>query len=330
MTAPENPVLVRFRRGATVESIHRGSIALADANGVRALHGDVERPVFWRSAAKPFQAAAALAAGVAERFGLERSDLAILAASHNGEDRHVATVRALLARAGIAERELQCGPHPSIQLAVALDKAARGLKPEPIASNCSGKHAGMLLLAKQLGAPLDHYLDPRHPAQRAVWSAIAECSEFRGAEPPPAVDGCSAPTWPLPLANLAIAFRHLANPSGPRAPALQRIRDAMIAEPFLVAGTGRFDTVLMEAAGGAIVSKVGAEGVIACGVVGRNVGIAIKIDDGAARAYEPLLLALLAERGFLDAAASARLESAFPPRLRNFAGIEYGEVEVLR
>jgi L-asparaginase II len=330
-----SPVLVRHFRGGTVESFHRGRVAVVGRQGLEASIGDVFSPVFWRSAAKPFQAAAALRGGIGERFALDAADVALLCASHNGEDRHAARARAMLERAGIGEEALACGAHASIQAKVASELAARGEVPTPIRSNCSGKHAGMLLFAKAIDAPLPSYVAPEHPIQDAIRAALREIARIGVSEADafePAVDGCSAPTYALPLERLAHGFRELAlgggGNSGYRVE-LGRIRDAMMAHPYEVAGSGRFDTALMTAGKGNVVSKIGAEGVAAIGVVDRGVGIAIKIDDGAARGYEALAIELLRRLSVLDEAALEVLEEHRARAIVNFAGLATGHIEVL-
>ncbi len=329
-----NPVLVEVIRGGAdglVESFHRGRVAVVSRRGVEMALGDIEAPVFWRSAAKPFQAAAALEAGVKERFELSSEDVALLCSSHNGEDAHRDRAAALLQKCGAVEGDLKCGPHPSISPKVASALASRGERLTPMRSNCSGKHAGMLLFCECLGADKATYTSPDHPVQRRIVEAIAECAEVGATAPAIAIDGCSAPTFALPLANLAIGFRNLATATdgvGRFGASLARCREAMMARPYLVAGTNRIDTDLMTACGGSVVSKIGAEGVMACGVPSLGIGIAIKIDDGSARAYEALILELLARFCAIDASILERLSSYRGSTLHNFAKIETGRMRV--
>jgi L-asparaginase II len=337
MVGESNPVLVEVTRGGRVESFHRGRVVVVGRAGKLELAlGDVDAAVFWRSAAKPFQTAAALKAGVAERFGLTPEDIALVSASHNGEDAHADGAARLLAYGGIADSHLHCGPHPSIAPKVAYQLAARGIKPTRLRSNCSGKHAGMLLFASALGAELGSYTNPDHPVQRAIRSAIAAIAEVGdGRVDELGVDGCSAPTFALPLSNLAIAFRNLALAgAGLNGTAqefereLVRVREAMTTHPYLVAGLGRFDTELMTVTRGAIVSKIGAEGVIACGIPRLGLGVAIKCDDGSPRGYEPLVVELLARFGVLTGEMRTALVNFENKVLRNFAGQETGATRV--
>lgn len=332
-----NPVLVEVWRGPRVESFHRGRVVVVgDRDRVELAIGGVDAPVFWRSATKPLQTAALLRAGTAERFGLSDEDLALITASHNGEDAHAARAARLLSLAGATEDDLLCGAHPSITAKVSHALAARGEKPTRVRSNCSGKHAGMLLTARTLGASLAEYTDPNHAVQRAVREAVAAIGELpQGSVIETAIDGCSAPTFALPLHRLAVAFRNLATagtglvgPASTYESELSRVRKAMLAHPYLVAGTNRIDTDLMTVLGGRVVSKIGAEGVMALGLPDRRLGIAIKCDDGATRGYEPLVIELLARFGVLGVAESEALASFRAKRLVNFAGLEIGATRV--
>lgn len=326
-----NPVLVRFLRGTRVESEHRGRYCVVESGRVVRSTGDYRTPVFWRSAAKPFQAAAVLESGAGERFGLSSEDIALLSSSHNGEDVHMERARSLLERGTLDEDALQCGPHPSIAPKVANELAARGERPRKLRSNCSGKHSGMLLLTRHLGADPSTYLDLAHPTQRHIVAAIDAIADLRGLPPEVAIDGCSAPTFALSLDALALGFARLATPSpelGRYQEPLRRVRDAMLAHPYLVAGKNRFDTDVMEKLGRRVVSKIGAEGVLAMGVVGRGIGIAVKIDDGAARAYEALAIDLLESLNVVSAADRAALAPYSNRTQKNFAGLETGSIEV--
>jgi L-asparaginase II len=328
---PANPVLVRIRRGGRTESQHRGAFAAVREGRVVAARGDVEVPVFVRSAAKPFQVLPLLETGAADRFGVTARELVLAAASHDGRDEHERVARDLLARGGFEEADLRCGSHPSLDPEVAASLAEAGVCPTPLRNNCSGKHAAFLLLGRHLGEPKERYLDPEGAAQRAVREAVASACGLPSEEIACATDGCSAPTFALPLVGLALGFERFATPDGfdpPRARAASRVMEAVRAHPEMVAGERRLDTRLLRATGGRIFAKVGAEGIHAAGVVGGRVGIALKIDDGGSRARAPLLLALLRA---LDLLSPVELESLGPPAdrvLRNHAGLPVGEVEV--
>lgn len=321
--------LVRVMRGGRVESVHRGHVAVVDASGrLLAWAGEPRLLVFPRSAYKPYQAVPLVESGAWDRAGLGDEALALVAGSHGGTDRHAEVARSILIAAGTGEPALRCGSHPPYDDATAAALRARGEEPTPIRHNCSGKHAGMLLLARHLGASLEDYVSPEHPVQRRIYERFAEILGEPWVDPEPAIDGCSAPTPRMPLATLAHAFALLASgrdASGKEVPALARIRDAMRGHPGMVAGEGRLDTLLMRALPGAV-AKAGAEGVHAAGVPERGIGIAVKIEDGSRRALGPAVTSVLEALGLIGAREKAALAQHAGDRLRNFAGLEVGAV----
>jgi L-asparaginase II len=321
--------LAHVLRAGQVESVHRGHVAVMDAGGrLLAWAGEPRLLVFPRSSFKPFQALPLVESGVFARSGLGPAALALIAGSHGGTDRHVEQVRAILSLAGADESALRCGSHPPYDEATAAALRARGEEPGPLRHNCSGKHAGMLLLARETGAPLDTYLDPHHPVQRAIFDRFADLVGEPFVDPLPAIDGCSAPTPRMPLATLAFAFALLAKGAdrqGRPLPSLALVRDAMRAHPENVAGNERLDTILMREAPH-VVCKAGAEAMHATGLVDRGIGIAVKIEDGSRRALGPAVVSTLAELGALTPAARAALKEQAEQRLRNFAGLEVGAI----
>jgi L-asparaginase II len=322
-------VAVVVRRGERVESEHRVAYAVADAAG-RLLEaaGDVGRGVFPRSAIKPLQALALVESGAADRFALGEQELALACASHSGEPDHVALVRAWLARLELDAAALECGAHPPLHAPSAQRLADEGGLPEPVHNNCSGKHAGMITLARHLGAPIAGYSRADHPVQRLIAGGL--CAMTGLAElPAPATDGCGVPTWPIPLDRLATAMARFADPDGlpaTRASACARLRAAMLAHPHLVAGTDRPSTEIMAAARHVLV-KTGAEGIYAACLLEQRLGLALKVEDGAARAAPVALLALLEALGVLDRQAAAALAARLRPELRNHAGVVVGRIE---
>jgi L-asparaginase II len=291
---------VEVRRGAAVESVHRVSVAVVDPTGRHvATSGDPDVAAFLRSAAKPFQAMPIVADGAADRCAISTEELALACASHNSERRQVALARGLLARIGCAETDLACGPHRALalELAVALPGELPPDDIEPpsrLASNCSGKHAGMLALARAHGWPVAGYHRPEHPVQQRC---LAEVARWTGCEPAAigrAVDGCGVVTFQVPLAAMATAFARLG--TSDIEPAV-RVRGAMLAHPDLVAGRRRLCTAVMEAYPGEIVAKVGADGVYGAALPQRGLGIAIKVEDGDARANMVALVTLLEQLG---------------------------------
>lgn len=321
--------LVRVMRGGRVESIHRGHVAVVDATGrLLAWAGEPRLLVFPRSAFKPFQTVPLVESGAWDRSGLGDEALALVAGSHSGTDRHAEVARSILTAAQAEESALRCGSHPPYDDATAAALRARGEEPAPIRHNCSGKHAGMLLLARHLGAPLASYVDPGHPVQRRIFERFAEVLGEAWIDPEPAIDGCSAPTPRMPLSTLAHAFALLASgrdAGGKEAPALARIRDAMRRHPEMVAGEGRLDTLLMRALPG-VIAKAGAEGVHVTGIPDRGIGIAVKIEDGTRRALGPAVTSTLEALGLIGAREKDALAQHAGDRLRNFAGLEVGAV----
>jgi L-asparaginase II len=321
--------LVHVIRGGRVESVHRGHVAVVDASGrLLAWAGEPGLLVFPRSAYKPFQAVPLVESGAWARSGLDDEALALAAGSHGGTDRHAEVALSILRAAGADPSSLRCGSHTPYDDATAAALRARGEEPGPLRHNCSGKHAGMLLLARHLGAPLETYVDPQHPVQRRIFERFAAILGEPWADPTPAIDGCSAPTPRMPLATLAHAFALLAagrDASGAEVPALVTIRDAMRSHPGMVAGEGRLDTLLMRALPNAV-SKAGAEGVHATGIVDRGIGIAVKIEDGTRRALGPAVTSTLEAMGLIGAREKDALAQHAGERLRNFAGLEVGAV----
>jgi len=301
-----NPVLVEACRGATVESQHRGAFAVVDAGGrVVASLGDIARPVFPRSAIKVLQALPLVASGAAERFGLDDAELAIACASHGGEAAQVQTAASMLRKAGLDETALECGTHWPGTEGAARALAAEGRSPGALHNNCSGKHAGFVclgcLMAQASGrdprAFLAGYVQPEHPLMREVSAAIESATDVRLADAPRGIDGCSIPTYGIPLERLAHAFARVATGQGlsaDHARAAHRLRQAVARAPFMVGGTGRFDTRVMQVSGERVFCKVGAEGVYCAALPETGLGIAIKIDDGnTSRACEVAMAALL-------------------------------------
>jgi L-asparaginase II len=316
-------------RAGHVESVHRGHVAVVDGRGrLVAWAGEPDLPIFPRSAFKPFQALPLVESGAFARSGLGGDALALIAGSHSGTDRHAALARTILAAAGVDESALRCGTHPPYDEAAAEALRARGEAPTPIRHNCSGKHAGMLLLARFLGAPIESYTDPDHPVQRRIFARFSELLGEELEDDPPAIDGCSAPTPRMPVRMLAYAFALLASGvdrSGRENPALAQIRDAMRAHPDLVAGEGRIDTLLMRAVPGAV-AKAGAEGVHASGIPERGIGIAVKIEDGSRRALGPAVTSTLQSLGVIRESERKAMAAHAGERLKNAAGLDVGEI----
>lgn len=322
-----NPVLVEAVRAGRVESRHCGAVAVLDADGKTVLAlGDVAQSIYPRSAVKALQALPLVESGAAARYGFGDQELALACASHGGEPDHVAVAERMLARAGLDVAALECGSHwpqhqPSLQ---ALARA--GASASALHNNCSGKHAGFLCVACATGADHRRYVDPDHPVQRAVKAAIEALAGVTISDPP-AVDGCSAPNWRVPLAALAGAFARFGvgqRLGAERAKAVARLRAACAAQPWFVAGTGRFCTAVMEHFRARVFVKTGAEGVFCGALPELGLGIAIKCDDGASRAAEVMMAAIIARLLPLSEADRAVLDRFVQPKLRNWNRIEVG------
>ncbi|HEV2562887.1 MAG TPA: asparaginase [Rhizomicrobium sp.] len=280
-----NPVLVEITRGSLVESVHRGAIAIADAGGALIFAmGDVEAVIYPRSSLKPIQALPLVESGAA----ISEEEVALACASHSGEPIHTTRVAAWLARIGLSEGDLACGPHPPRYEPVWQEMVKRGEKPTRLHNNCSGKHTGFLTLAKHWEIATAGYEHHDHPVQRAVAKTLSELTGIKDFAW--GIDGCAAPNFALPLSAFARALAKLIG----RSP---RVVRAMIAHPELVAGTGRACTALMRTANGRAAVKTGAEGVYAAIIPERGLGIAVKIDDGAGRAAETAIAAILEKLG---------------------------------
>jgi L-asparaginase II len=326
-----NPVLVEVTRGPLVESRHRGAVAVCDAQGKSVLAlGDVTAPIFPRSAVKALQALPLIEQGAAERFSLSDEELALACASHSGEPAHIAGVEHMLAKAGLAPSDLRCGAHwPIAQGAVAA--VARSGAPSPLHNNCSGKHAGFLCVARAIGADPADYWRPEHPVQRLVRGVLEDFTGASLGEASCAIDGCSVPTLAVPLHHLAHGFAKFAHGDGvspERARAAARLRQACAKAPWFVAGSGRFCTDIMQLVGERVFVKTGAEGVYCAALPRHGLGIAVKCDDGASRAAQAMIAAVIAR--FLPLAASERaaLKRFVAPVQRNWNGFEVGQVRV--
>jgi L-asparaginase II len=317
---------VEVTRGTLVESRHIVHVAVAHADrGLVKSSGDAGLTTFVRSAIKMFQALPLVEDGVVDRYGLTSEELALCTASHNAEPFHVDAARRILAKAGVTEDALACGPHPPMLAAAADALRASGIVPSRIHNNCSGKHAGMLALAKAHGWPTGGYHLSAHPVQHRVAHTLSHWTGIRADRMTTAVDGCGLPTFALPLDAVALACARLAAAAADGAPA-SRVVAAMTDHPEYVAGTNRMCTALMTATRGRIFAKTGAEGYYCAGAPAARLGIALKIDDGAKRASEPALLAALAACELLPPAEMQALREYARPSLMNTRGEVVGEI----
>jgi L-asparaginase II len=323
-----NPIAVEATRGARVESRHRGAGAVFDADGASVLtFGDVETPIFPRSAVKALQALPLIESGAADTLKLSEAEIALVCASHSGEAVHVETARAMLAKAGLDESALACGVHWPLGEAAARALARSGAKPTALHNNCSGKHAGFLCLACASGWATKGYEAAGSPVQREVRGAIAAMTGAALGEEVCATDGCSIPTYAVPLRALALGFARLGTGSGlapERAKAAARLRAAVAANPLMVAGEGKFDTEVMRLFGARVFVKTGAEGVYCAALPELGLGLAVKADDGATRAARIMIAALIDRFLPMDETERARFAPFVALPLRNWNGIAVG------
>jgi L-asparaginase II len=332
-----NPVLVEVTRGPVVESRHCGAYVVRDADGaVVAAAGAVDAPVFPRSAVKALQVLPLIESGIADRFGLTAAEIALACASHSGEPHHAAGAASMLAKAGRDASCLECGAHWPLSERAGRALAVAGERPGALHNNCSGKHAGFVCLACGLDAEPAGYVGAEHPVQEAVRGALVEMTGAAHDADERGVDGCSIPTYATPLSALALAFARFGAGGGKgagmgleRRRAAERVRAAVAAHPAMVAGTGRFDTVVMQALGAKVFTKTGAEGVFCASFPEAGLGVALKIDDGGTRASEALMAALIARFVPLDEAGRDVIAAYARLEMRNWRGLMVGEVRAV-
>jgi L-asparaginase II len=341
MTSTANPTLVHALRGGIVESAHRGAVAVLDADGaVHTQWGDIDRPIFPRSAVKVLQALPLVESGAAERWQLSNEELALACASHGGEPRHASTAAAMLAKAGVDAAALECGTHWPYNDAAIKALAAAGQQPSALHNNCSGKHAGFVCLGcfmagAQAGdgdrrAFITGYVAPDHAVMREVTAALQSTTGYDLARTAVGTDGCSIPTYAVPLRHLARAFARIGTGVGLSAGhqrAAQRLRTAVAAAPYMVAGSGRFDSRVMTLLGERVFCKVGAEGVYCAALPALGLGVALKMDDGnTARACEVVMAALISRLVDLSEDERAVIDSLADLKVSNWNGIEVGRL----
>jgi L-asparaginase II len=318
-----NPIIAEITRGGIVESRHTGAYVVSDASGkIIAQAGDISRPIFPRSAIKAFQCLPMIESGAADEFDFNDEEIALCCASHNGEPDHVRVAVSMLAKAGIAETCYECGAHWPSSRAASYELVRAGEPAKDVHNNCSGKHAGMLALAKHLRADLHGYVKPDHPVQQLIAQTIATYCEVDITAAPVGVDGCSVPTWALPLKNLALGFAKLKDTESGK-----RILAAVKANPFMIAGTGKFDTDITNAIPRLFI-KYGAEGVYCGSIPHAGLGFAMKCDDGAARAVEVAVAGMLAKLDVWTDAEIASLETFSRKEMSNWRKIQVGQIRV--
>lgn len=330
--------LVEVRRGAITESRHRGHIVVVEPDGnIVASLGAPETVTFLRSSAKPLQALPLLVSGAAEKFGFTDEEIALACASHNGESIHTEVAASMLEKIGLGPDALRCGVHEPYSLEVAAKLRQLGQSPNVLQNNCSGKHAGMLAVAKHLGASIENYESPENPVQKAIADVVSQFSGVAVTDMAVGIDGCAAPIFGITMKAMALAYARLVSPphsfDKTTRDACERIVRVMSSYPELIGGTSdRLDTEIMKAAPGMLISKVGAEGVYTAGIKPseawpRGLGLALKIEDGDDKRARPtVVVESLRQLGVLkDESLEAVARYAFFP-VRNSRGDLVGEI----
>ncbi|HET7632868.1 MAG TPA: asparaginase [Gemmatimonadaceae bacterium] len=324
---PELNLDIHVTRGGSLESAHVVHGAVVDASGALLAHArDPARVTHWRSCAKPFQVMPFVQEGGFEALGWGDEQLALACASHGGEPEHVALAASMLAGLGLDESALACGPLEPLSTRGAQVLRDAGASPTRLHNNCSGKHSAMLARAKSHGWPLDGYHRPDHPIQQACvasvsrWTGVPDSALGRG------VDGCGVVEFALPLRNMATAYARLADAAGQGDAGPRRVLGAIAAHPFLLGGTDRFDTILIQETGGRVISKVGAEGVHTALSLDRRIGVVVKAEDGGTRAQYPAMLRALQYMDVLPAELPPRLAAILRRPILNTRGEVVGEI----
>ena len=321
---------VQVTRGKQIESRHQIKAVIVSSSGeVLDSWGDIEQAVYPRSAIKAMQVLCFIELGGHEKFNFTPAEIAILCASHNAEPKHVATVENILAKIDLNESDFECGSHWPMRDEASHQLAAQGAQPNQLHNNCSGKHAGMLALARILGESYRGYINIDHPVQQHIAQVMAEMCEVDYSKADWSPDGCSAPTWAIPLTQLALAFAKFADPillAPKRQRACRTIYQAVVDNPFMVAGTERYNTELMEIFGDRIFLKGGAEGVYIAAIPELKLAIALKCEDGASRAAESAMTALLDHVGIGQTIADTRLENYRSVDVKNCNKMKSGAI----
>ena len=327
-------ILLQYTRAGHVENIHRGDFAVVNCEGkIIDSIGNAHLPMFWRSAAKPFQALPFVKNGGLYKYNISDEELAILVSSHSGEPNHVELVKGLLQKLGLTEEDLECGV-----LRPMSGKAFKALikSGEPITqihNQCSGKHAQIMALSIMLGVKVKGYTQPEHEAEKLIFKHVAMASKVPEDKLEIGIDGCGVPVFYLPIYNMSLAYARLSTPSkgdwGEYESAATKIRDAMSKYPQIISGTGRIDCAVSEITNGRIIAKIGSDAVYCLAVKDENMGITFKIEDGSYAAVTPMVIALLKHLNQLTKEESAELDRLFPPILKNHRGDVIGTIETV-
>ena len=325
-------IILEYTRAGHVEIIHRADVVAVNCKGdILKEAGNGRLPMFWRSAAKPFQALAFVKNGGLEKYGLTDRELAFLVSSHSGEPFHVELVQGILAKLGLTTDVLNCGAARPMSGKANVELIKKGERPQAVHNACSGKHSQILALCQMMGLPVEDYIKPDHPAQKVIFQHVAMASCMPEDKLEIGIDGCGVPVFYLPLDHMARAYARLGSPDkgawGEYEAAARTIRDAMAAHPDALAGTGRIDTAISQVTGGRVIAKIGADAVYCMAVKDENMGIAFKVEDGDYGAVNPAVMAVLKYMDILTREEYDQLLAKYPPVLKNHRGDVIGTIE---
>lgn len=323
---------MEITRGDMVESFHRGAAAVVDSTGkIVASYGNIRRLIYPRSAIKPMQALVLAESGAMEHFDLSDQELALACASHSGEPAHVEIIQSWLQKINLDEQALECGAQEPTHKKSRYELVQKYTPAGAVHNNCSGKHTGFLTAAVHWNHQTSGYIKKSHPVQQKMIQTLQELTDEPLEHRPTGIDGCGIPVVGVSLTGIALACARMASRnfnSSQRRDATEKITNAMAQYPYLIAGSGRFCTAVIEKTNGVALVKVGAEGVYSCMVMnGSGLGIALKIDDGSRRAAEVLMGALLARHCNLPATMIEELQPWFSPIVKNIAKLEVGKMQ---
>jgi L-asparaginase II len=324
-------ILAKVYRGNTVESIHCGSVAVVDSEGKLVYSfGDPYFVTYLRSSAKPFQVVPLITSGAAKEFGFSQKEIAIISGSHNGQKIHTDTVKSILKKICLSEKNLQCGVHIPHYYTANNITPPLGKKFTQVNHNCSGKHAGMLGLCVYFGWDIKNYRDKNHPVQKMILKSISEICQYPEKKIGIGIDGCGVPVHAMPLYHMALGFSNLVNHNSEddnTAEAYKLIVDSMKKYPEMVSGEGRLDLSLATASKNNILAKAGGEALSCSGILSKGWGMAVKIADGGQRAIGPAVIETLRQMGLLSRKQIGRMNKFSHPVIKNFRGDEVGFVD---
>ena len=327
-------IVLHYTRAGHVENIHRGDMAAVNCKGeVVASIGNAKLLMFWRSAAKPFQALPFVKNGGLERYNITEEELALLVSSHSGEENHVKLVRGILSKLGLDESVLDCGVVRPMSGKAFKKIIAAGEKVLPVHNPCSGKHSQIIALSMMLGIDYKGYIRPDHEAQKVIFNHVAMAARIPEEKLEIGIDGCGVPVFYLPIYNMSLAYARLSTPKlgdwGEYEVAATKIRNAMSKYPQVVSGNGRIDLAVSEVTNGRIIAKIGSDAVYCLAVKDGDLGITFKIEDGSYSAVTPMTIAVLKHLDLLTKDESAELDKIFPPVLKNHRGEVIGTIEAV-